>query len=99
MTMRPLAIALATTTMTAGVVIGVAGPASADVETRGTCTAGSAWEADIEREYGVYGIDFEVETSATMAPGSWNPGVSPGTVTIIGSIATQRWCRCGPGRV
>lgn len=40
----------------------VASPASADVETRGNCTMESQWEADIEREFNVYGIDFEVKT-------------------------------------
>ncbi len=37
---------------------------------------------------GVYGVDFVVETSATMAPGSWNPEASPGTVTITGNHVT-----------
>lgn len=45
---------------TVGIV--AAAPASADVETRGNCSTGSQWEADIEREFNVYGIDFEVKT-------------------------------------
>lgn len=49
-------------------VVGAA-PASADVETRGTCTMGSQWEADIEREFNVYGMDFEVKTQ--KADESW----------------------------
>lgn len=60
--MKPLAIALAATTFTTAAVVGLAGAASADVETRGTCSASSGWEADIEREFRVYGIDFEVKT-------------------------------------
>lgn len=60
--MKPLAIALAATTFTTAAVVGLAGPAFADVETRGTCSASSGWEADIEREFRVYGIDFEVKT-------------------------------------
>ena len=60
--MRPLAIALAATTLTTAAIVGFAGPASADVETRGTCSASSAWEADIELDFGAYGIDFEVKT-------------------------------------
>lgn len=49
--------------------IGMAAPAMADVETRGTCTAGSMWEADIERDFNVYGMDFEVKTQ--KANESW----------------------------
>ena len=60
--MRRVTIALAATTLTTAGVVGLAGPAAADVETRGTCSASSGWEADIERKYGVYGIDFEVKT-------------------------------------
>lgn len=61
--MRALSIALAATTLATAGVVGFAGPAAADVETRGTCSAASGWEADIERDFGVYGIDFEVKTS------------------------------------
>lgn len=60
--MRALTTALAAATITTGVSVGLAIPAAADVETRGTCSAGSGWEADMERDYGVYGIDFEVKT-------------------------------------
>lgn len=60
--MRSLVMALTAATITTGVSVGFAVPAAADVETRGTCSAGSGWEADIERDYGVYGIDFEVKT-------------------------------------
>lgn len=60
--MRALAIALAAMTLTTVAVVGFAGPAAADIETRGTCSASSGWEADIEREFGVYGMDFEVKT-------------------------------------
>lgn len=60
--MKPLAIAVATTALATASLVGFAGTASADVETRGTCSADSGWEADIEREYKVYGIDFEVQT-------------------------------------
>lgn len=60
--MRALAITLASTTLAATGAVGLAGSASADTETRGTCSASSGWEADIEREYTVYAIDFEVKT-------------------------------------
>lgn len=46
-----------------------ASPALADVETRGTCSAGSQWEADLEREFNVYAMDFEVKTQ--KADESW----------------------------
>lgn len=55
--------AAAGTLIAAGAIAVVgAAPASADVETRGNCTMGSQWEADIEREFNVYGMDFEVKT-------------------------------------
>ena len=60
--MRPLTTALAAATITAGVSVCLAVPAAADVEPRGMCSAASAWEADIERDFGVYDIDFEVKT-------------------------------------
>jgi fibronectin-binding autotransporter adhesin len=37
---------------------------------------------------GTYGTDFVVETSATLAAGSWIPEASPGTVTITGNDVT-----------
>jgi len=37
---------------------------------------------------GVYGIDFVVETSTTLANGSWSTESSPGTVTISGNNIT-----------
>lgn len=60
-------IAAAGALLAAGVI--GASPALADVETRGTCSAGSQWEADLEREFNVYAMDFEVKTQ--KADESW----------------------------
>ena len=37
---------------------------------------------------GVYGTDFVVETTTTLAAGSWTPEASPGNVTVIGNNVT-----------
>ena len=55
-------------TLLAAGVIG-ASPTLADVETRGKCSAGSQWEADLEREFNVYAMNFEVKTQ--KADESW----------------------------
>lgn len=60
-------VALTMTALTAGT-IALAAPAQADVKTRGTCSAGSTWEADIERDFNVYGMDFEVKTQTANEP-------------------------------
>ena len=71
---------VAVTALASTGVVGVAAPALADIETRGTCSSGSAWEADIEREYQVYGIDFEVETE--QADENWRLTVQHNGKTV-----------------
>lgn len=49
----------------------LATPAAAvEVERRGTCSAGSLWNASVEREFGVYDLDFEIDTRD--ADSTWN---------------------------
>lgn len=72
-------------------VVAVAGllgatPALADVETRGSCSAGSQWEADIERDFNVYGIDFEV--TSTRADESWRLTVSQNGKRVYSNART-----------
>ena len=47
-------------TAAAGTTVLVAGPASADVERRGTC-AGATFELNVDRERGGYDVDADIE--------------------------------------
>lgn len=47
-------------TAAAGTTVLVAGPASADVEKRGTC-AGAMFELNVDRERGGYDVDADIE--------------------------------------
>lgn len=70
------------------VAVGVVGasPALADVETRGTCSAGSQWEADLEREFNVYALDFEVTTQ--KANESWRLTVTQNGKRVYSNART-----------
>lgn len=58
MTRATVGVAAAGALMIAG-----AAPAMADVERRGMCTATSTWEADADREFEYFELDFEVNTA------------------------------------
>lgn len=60
---RTLAGGAVTAALAVTTTMSFASPANADVETRGTCSASSTWEADLERGFGAYGFDFEVKTA------------------------------------
>ena len=75
-------IAAAGALLAAGVI--GASPALADVETRGTCSAGSQWEADLEREFNVYAMDFEVKTQ--KADESWRLTVTQNGKRVYSNI-------------
>lgn len=50
--------------------LGVAAPASAiEIERQGECSMGSQWSAGIEKEYGVWDVDFEIDTRTS--DGTW----------------------------
>lgn len=76
------------TALSAAALVGAASPASAVTETRGTCSAGSTWEADLERDLGVYGIDFEVTTGAGGQ--RWRLTVEQNGTRVHGSTRTTR---------
>lgn len=58
------AAAFAGTGMLVGTfLVGVASPAAADVEAKGTCSAGSLWEASADLERGRHDLDFEVKST------------------------------------
>ena len=66
--------------------IGVAAPANAiERETRGNCNQGSIWFADIELEYGVWDLGFEVNTRAEE--GTWRLLVKQNGRTVSNSRA------------
>jgi len=62
-------------TIAAGAVLATAGvlaapasaaparPAEIERETMGTCSAGARWDLNLEREYGVIDIDFEIDAA------------------------------------
>ncbi len=56
--------ATAAATLAGGLLVGVAPVATAaDIETRGTCSASSRWEAAGELERGRWELEFEVKTA------------------------------------
>ena len=59
-------------TAAAGTTVFVAGPASADVERRGTC-AGATFELNVDRERGGYDVDADVENA--RASSEWTVAV------------------------
>ena len=61
--MRPVAIAMATTTLTTAAVVSLAGPAAADARSEGRCSVSSTWEAEVDRDGGVHEIDVEVRSA------------------------------------
>jgi len=69
---------------TAGI---LASPASAaparevERETMGSCSAGARWELNLEREYGVIDIDFEIDAAT---PGEkWTVSITKNGSTIL----------------
>lgn len=64
MSRRPAGM-LAAVGLASGALVLGAVPANADVERRGTCSAGSSWDVDIERERGVFDIDVEVQSQTS----------------------------------
>lgn len=72
-------------TAAAGTTVLVAGPASADVERRGTC-AGATYELNVDRERGGFEVDADVDDAR---PGSeWRVAVRHD-----GTLATSRVLR------
>ena len=53
-------------TAAAGTTVLVAGPASADVERRGTC-AGATYELNVDRERGGYDVDADIENARAFS--------------------------------
>lgn len=58
--MRRSIAGIAAATLGAAVLAGGAGAASSDVERKGTCTGGSTWELELEREGRNIEVEFEV---------------------------------------
>ncbi|NPC44000.1 hypothetical protein [Nocardioides sp. zg-1230] len=72
-------------TAAAGSTVLVAGPASADVERRGTC-AGATYELNVDRERGGFEVDADIDNAR---PGSeWRVAIRHD-----GSLATSRVLR------
>lgn len=72
-------------TAAAGTTVLVAGPASADVERRGTC-AGATYELNVDRERGGFEVDADIDNAR---PGSeWRVAIRHD-----GSLATSRVLR------
>ena len=72
-------------TAAAGTTVLVAGPASADVERRGTC-AGATYELNVDRERGGFEVDADIDNAR---PGSeWRVAVRHD-----GTLATSRVLR------
>lgn len=60
--MRAITCASVGVTAIGALLIAGAAPAMADVERRGMCSATSTWEADADREFDFFELDFEVNT-------------------------------------
>lgn len=58
--MRGIVITGATTV---AMTVGLATPALADVEKRGTCTAASTWEVDVDRDGRVIDLSMDIDTT------------------------------------
>ena len=62
--MKRIYAAGAAATLAGGLLVGAApGAQAADIETRGTCSATSRWEAAAELERGRWELEFEVKTA------------------------------------
>ncbi|HSF37380.1 MAG TPA: hypothetical protein VLA70_14755 [Nocardioides sp.] len=72
-------------TAAAGSTVLVAGPASADVERRGTC-AGATYELNVDRERGGFEVDADVDSA--RAGSEWRV-----TIRHDGTLATSRVLR------
>ena len=72
-------------TAAAGTIVLVAGPASADVERRGTC-AGATYELTVDRERGGYEVDADIDRARVGS--EWRV-----TVRHDGKVATSRILR------
>jgi len=91
---RLIATTLAATAATAaaGSTVLVAGPASADVERRGTC-AGATYKLDVDRERGGYDVDADIENA--RAGSEWRV-----TIRHDGTVTTSRVRRAdGEGEI
>lgn len=72
-------------TAAAGSTVLVAGPASADVERRGTC-AGATYELNVDRERGGFEVDADIDNA--RAGSEWRLAIR-----ADGSLATSRVLR------
>ncbi|HEX5918351.1 MAG TPA: hypothetical protein VFY76_10880 [Nocardioides sp.] len=72
-------------TAAAGTTVLVAGPASADVERRGTC-AGATYELNVDRERGGFEVDADIDNA--RAGSEWRVAVRHD-----GALATSRVLR------
>ena len=78
-------------TAAAGTTVLVAGPASADVERRGTC-AGATYELNVDRERGGYDVDADIENARAFS--EWTVAVRHD-----GKVAVSRTLEADDDRV
>jgi hypothetical protein len=91
--------------LAAGLPLALAGPAAADAETHGTCSASSRWDFDVEREDGGYEVSFEVDS---YQPGDrWKLQLSQNGTRFLsevhvtdgeGEVDVERWRSNEAGR-
>lgn len=81
-----LVLAAASALGATAVIAAPAASASADVEKRGTCSAGARWEAEAEHDDG--GIDVKLEVKSNRVGQSWRGTVSQDGARVHASTRT-----------